>query len=152
MKRIKAVLLLAMLAGAVCVSGCSNNASTNNSSTVDSTPVSVSNEGESSRHIYTSEECLEFVKEKVNSTYPGCTIGTLKVDFTENTTSTSEHFKDLKYYYIIVKGYYSGVDEYGHTTPDTDFTKYYKLDSFAGDERIEEMTESDFERRKSHNS
>ena len=44
------------------------------------------------------------------------------------------------------------MDEYGHTTPDTNFTKYYKLDSFSGDEKIVEMTESDFERRKSYNS
>ena len=55
MRRVKVILLSALLMGAFCVSGCTNNASTNNSNAGDSTPVSASNGSESSRHIYTSE-------------------------------------------------------------------------------------------------
>ena len=109
MRRVKPVLLAAILVGVFCVSGCSSNSSS------ESTDVtSTYNTSNYSTEKYSVSDCKKLAENYLDSMYDLVSIGQSKINKSEEV-----HGKNV--YSFSISGNYCNKDKYGHWGDREDF-------------------------------
>ncbi len=114
MRRVKPVLLAAILVGVFCISGCSSNSSSESTAVTSTYNTSNYSTENYSTEKYSVSECKKLAEDYLDSMYDLVSIGQSKIN-------KSEKVNGINVYSFSISGNYCNKDKYGHWGDREDF-------------------------------